>query len=114
MLHNAGEEVLGGLLRAEQDEVDVLVPTKKQAFGQDSDPHHSLQGSRQEQKNKYTWFPDSHVENHSNFTAFSQTDKSISNTTPVFSRFLLLFVLFFRLVLICNDVRDQFEGPFCD
>lgn len=45
MLHDAGEEALGGLLRAEQDEVDVLVPTKKQTFGQDSNPHHSLQGS---------------------------------------------------------------------
>lgn len=45
VLHDAGEEALGGLLGAEQDEVDVLIPAKKQTFGQDSNPHHSLQGS---------------------------------------------------------------------
>lgn len=50
MLHNAVEEALGWLLRAEQDQVDVLVPTKQQAFGQDSNPHHSLQGSGQSYK----------------------------------------------------------------
>jgi len=46
VLHNAGEEALCGLLGAEQHQVDILVPAKQQAFGQDSNPHHSLQGSR--------------------------------------------------------------------
>lgn len=45
MLHDAGQEVLGGLLRAKQDQVDILVPAKQQAFSEDSDPHHTLQDS---------------------------------------------------------------------
>lgn len=50
MLHDAGEEVLGGLLGAEQDKVDVLVPAKQQTFGQDSNPHHALQSSGRSHK----------------------------------------------------------------
>lgn len=32
----------GGLLRSQQDELHISVPTKQQAFGQDAHPHHAF------------------------------------------------------------------------
>lgn len=45
VLHDACQQALGGLLRAEQNQVHVLIPTQEQAFGQHANSHYTLQSS---------------------------------------------------------------------
>lgn len=40
--------------------------------------------------------------------------KNTSESSPVFGRIFLLFLVFFPLVLVSNDVRYKLEGTLCD